>query len=489
MNDLQRSGPNATTRVAWDRIWSGHWYSDHRRRLRRSAYKLDAIQSRQGSRKIGSAVCEIGCGAGYFLAELVERYPQIEAAVGCDHSLTALKRAKLNFGADRRIQFVACDVRSLPFAAQKFDAVFAICSLEHIHNMRTVVEEAWRILEPNGDFFLFFSNRLSFFTWERRVKSLIGEWPYSFQQEITVAALKQLLAPRFSPTGWSVLRAKEIFPSCKGWTGWRIDFVILGVDISICTQLEVKSVINFVLGVLSSVIAAVLLAVVVRLQIMFSPTLRPAWNIFKSINRLRKSGIVNIITSRSEYSFLKGRETIPRYLLKSVNHSLIYIGFWHAKGVEMENLRNVFVSLASKGCSIEMVLLDPEIDDERVSFMAKHLGLSATSFRNRLSDAWTEMTQYQSNIPTQFKRNFVLKAHTEVIHSSAFVMDLNRPSACTLVDFKLFGTEREGAFAFELMPTNAIDSLYLRVTESFMVIRDAARARNASLQVITNGRK
>ena len=246
---------------------------------------------------------------------------------------------------------------------------------------------------------------------------------------------------------------------------------------------------NFALGILSSIVAAIILALVVRLQLFLYPNLRPAWNILKSIGRLRKAGINNIMTSRADYRFLRGGETIPRYLLGSVRFTLTYVGFWHAKGVEMENLRSVFIDLASRGHAIEMVLLDPDIDDSRISFMAKHMGISVTSFRHRLSDAWTEMIQHQREIPAQSRRNFVLKAHTEVIHSSAFIIDLGRPSARTLVDFKLFGTEREGAFAIELVPTRAPDSLYQRLTESFMSIRDAARIRTAALQVITNGRK
>jgi hypothetical protein len=246
---------------------------------------------------------------------------------------------------------------------------------------------------------------------------------------------------------------------------------------------------NFLLGVLSSIVAAVIFALIVRLQLLLYPNLRPTWNILKSLDRLRKAGINNIMTSRAEYRFLRGGETIPRYLLGSVQTTLIYVGFWHAKGVEMENLRDVFMNLTSRGCSIEMVLLDPDIDDSRVAFMAKYTGLSTTSFRHRLSDAWEEMIQYQRDIPANVKRNLILKAHTEVIHSSAFIIDRGQPTARTLVDFKLFATEREGAFAIELVPTNTRDSLYHRATESFMSIRDASRIRTATLQVITNGRK
>lgn len=254
-------------------------------------------------------------------------------------------------------------------------------------------------------------------------------------------------------------------------------------------RLRVSDVSSFFLGIASSVVAALIVAGCFRLQLVFSPKFRSSWNIIKSLRRLRRSGINNIMTSRADYRFLRGGETISRYLLGSVNHTLIYVGFWHAKGVEMENLRNTFTDLTVRGCTIEMILLDPELDDEKLTIVAKHLGLTKDAFRHRLSDAWVEMIHYQNDVPATMRKNFLLKAHTEMIHASAFVIDQGRPTARTLVDFKLFGTEREGTFAIELVPAVAGDSLYRRVTDSFMAIRDEARVRNVTLRLIENDRE
>jgi len=212
MKKQQHFSQNNKNRSAWDVVWRGHWYSDPNRRLRRSRHKLAVIQSRYGSVNAGAVVCELGCGAGYFTSGLAERNPQIRQAIGCDHSVAALQRAIWNFGADHRLEFVASDAICLPFETNTFDAAFAICALEHMPNMREAIKELSRVLRPNADLFIFFSNQRSFFTWERRIRSLVGEWPYSFQQEITVAKLQNLMIPDFSPVDWCVVTGESDTP-------------------------------------------------------------------------------------------------------------------------------------------------------------------------------------------------------------------------------------------------------------------------------------
>jgi hypothetical protein len=65
---------------------------------------------------------------------------------------------------------------------------------------------------PTLIFFVFFSNQHSFFTWERRIRSLIWKLPYSFQREITRSQLQALMVPHFSPMDSSVVNAESDFP-------------------------------------------------------------------------------------------------------------------------------------------------------------------------------------------------------------------------------------------------------------------------------------
>jgi ubiquinone/menaquinone biosynthesis C-methylase UbiE len=201
-------------RDVWDKIWREHWYSDHDRRLRRSKHKLDIVGSRYGPLKADSTVVEVGCGMGYFIAGLVDRNSQIRRAVGCDHSLVALDQATSKFRLDR-VHFIACDAPALPFPDHSVDAAFAICSLEHIADTRSSLTELSRILKSGGDLFIFYSNRRSVFVYERWIRSLIGEWPYAFQFEITVEALFKIMLPEFLVDDWEIVLAESDFPALR----------------------------------------------------------------------------------------------------------------------------------------------------------------------------------------------------------------------------------------------------------------------------------
>jgi ubiquinone/menaquinone biosynthesis C-methylase UbiE len=141
------------TRGAWEDVWRGHWYSDASRRLRRSRHKLNAIYSRCEIADVTGIVCEVGCGAGYFVTGLVEKNPEIRQAIGCDHSLTAIQRAISHSGRNPRLHFVVSDTVSLPFPTSTLDAVYAICLLEHIPDVRAAIEELSRVLRPNANIF------------------------------------------------------------------------------------------------------------------------------------------------------------------------------------------------------------------------------------------------------------------------------------------------------------------------------------------------
>jgi hypothetical protein len=228
---------------------------------------------------------------------------------------------------------------------------------------------------------------------------------------------------------------------------------------------------EFLLGVISSVVAAILIAVCLRIFTSVLPSWQWRWNLFRSLGRLRRSGVRHLITSRAEYRYLRGGETIPQYL-SSVTRSLVYVGFWHAKGIEMDNLEATFTTLVNRGCHVEIVLLDPAIDEVRAEVIAAYLGITLTSFRARLMEAWDQMRRYRLAIPAERREQFILRAHREAVYSSCFIIDHGAPNARILVDIKLYGIGRENSFAIELADPKLTNSLYDRFAISFQRIRD-----------------
>jgi hypothetical protein len=224
---------------------------------------------------------------------------------------------------------------------------------------------------------------------------------------------------------------------------------------------------EFYLGILTSLVSAPLIYFAGRL---LSPFLGPwgaYFNLIGCARRLQRAGINNIIPSRSDYRLLKGGETISNYL-SHVSHSLIYIGFWHAKGIEMSNIRDVFITLLERGCSIELVLLDREVDDATVITIAKYLAISPQSLRHRVGEAWHYVAALKKDVSVRHADRLVIKSHTNAVYASCFIIDHQHSAAKLLVDIKIFGIGRENGFGLELVKSQDGNNLYDRFLQSFL---------------------
>jgi SAM-dependent methyltransferase len=94
-------------------------------------------------------VLDLGCGTGHSFQELAPR-----ETVGLDVEPAALE------GQPRQTH--VGDMRALPFAAETFESVVAIQSIEHVPDGSRVVAEAARVLVPEGRAVFVTPNRLTF---------------------------------------------------------------------------------------------------------------------------------------------------------------------------------------------------------------------------------------------------------------------------------------------------------------------------------------
>jgi ubiquinone/menaquinone biosynthesis C-methylase UbiE len=89
-------------------------------------------------------VLDLGCGTGFFLAELEERRP---GAVGLDIS-HAMLRVSEQYVPGARL--VTADAEKLPFAAASFETIFCKGSLHHTRDHIAFLENCRRALTPEG---------------------------------------------------------------------------------------------------------------------------------------------------------------------------------------------------------------------------------------------------------------------------------------------------------------------------------------------------
>jgi len=89
-------------------------------------------------------VLDLGCGTGFFLAELDRQRP---GAVGLDISHDML-RVSEQYVPGARV--VTADAERLPFAERSFDAIFCKGSLHHTRDHVRFLENCRRALSPRG---------------------------------------------------------------------------------------------------------------------------------------------------------------------------------------------------------------------------------------------------------------------------------------------------------------------------------------------------
>jgi ubiquinone/menaquinone biosynthesis C-methylase UbiE len=91
---------------------------------------------------------DVGCGTGYLLRLLAERYPDAELA-GIDPAPSMIGVAA-GSTVDDRVGFVVGSVEGLPCSDGEFDLVVATTSFDHWADQEQGLRECARVLRPGG---------------------------------------------------------------------------------------------------------------------------------------------------------------------------------------------------------------------------------------------------------------------------------------------------------------------------------------------------
>ena len=93
-------------------------------------------------------VLDLGCGAGYWSAEIARLYPWMQAE-GIDYGAEFLSKAGRHYRSDRA-RFLRGDIARLPFLEGRFDCVYADNTLEHAFSVTATLAEIHRVLRRGG---------------------------------------------------------------------------------------------------------------------------------------------------------------------------------------------------------------------------------------------------------------------------------------------------------------------------------------------------
>ncbi len=113
--------------------------------LRRRQLVRDALAV-----EVGDRVLDVGCGPGFYVAELAEQVGPTGSVVGVDGSAEMLAAATRRCQEFEHASFLTADVTSLPVPDSSFDAALCVQVLEYVPDASTALAEMYRALRPGG---------------------------------------------------------------------------------------------------------------------------------------------------------------------------------------------------------------------------------------------------------------------------------------------------------------------------------------------------
>ena len=113
--------------------------------LRRRRLVRDALGAAPGER-----IMDVGCGPGFYVAELLEQVGSEGSVVGIDSSRPMLDIAARRSEGHDNVTFHEADASSLPVENASFDAALSVQVLEYVADVPAALEEIYRALRPGG---------------------------------------------------------------------------------------------------------------------------------------------------------------------------------------------------------------------------------------------------------------------------------------------------------------------------------------------------
>jgi arsenite methyltransferase len=121
-----------------------------------AVYRIrDAVRRRRLAREAlcaapGERIVDVGCGPGFFCAELAEEVGGSGFVLGIDTSAAMLALANGRCARHTNVELREADAGSLPVEDESFDAVLCVQVLEYVPDATTALSEMRRALRPGG---------------------------------------------------------------------------------------------------------------------------------------------------------------------------------------------------------------------------------------------------------------------------------------------------------------------------------------------------
>src|SRR5438270_6502445 len=160
-----------------------------------------ALAARRGER-----ILDVGCGPGFFCAELLEEVGEHGWVTGLDASPQMLALAKRRCAERENMEFQEADATSLPVDDASFDAALCVQVLEYVSDYSKALAELHRAVRPGGRV-LVWDTDWATVSWHSadpyRMQRLLAAW----DEHLAHPSLPRTLAPAMRSAGFDRIHA------------------------------------------------------------------------------------------------------------------------------------------------------------------------------------------------------------------------------------------------------------------------------------------
>ncbi len=150
----------------------------------------------------GERVLDVGCGPGFYVAELLEAVGTNGSVVGIDSSDSMLALAARRCAGHDNAAFHEADATALPVEDDGFDAALSVQVLEYVAEIPAALAELRRVLRPGGRLVIWDVDwaTLSMRTAEpERMRRMLAAW----DEHLTHVSLPQALSAELRAAGFA----------------------------------------------------------------------------------------------------------------------------------------------------------------------------------------------------------------------------------------------------------------------------------------------
>ena len=227
---------------------------------------------------------------------------------------------------------------------------------------------------------------------------------------------------------------------------------------------------QFLLGILASIIAAAVIAVLVQLTGFGRSRLKRLWQQRGLLRRMAAAGVSNFYASRAEYQSHRGAPGLTDYLA-TAHTSIKAATYWMAHGNEAEGAARVIADLVQqKNLEVDIAVIDPQ--SPHIAQLSEYLDIELEELRLRIRSSIARLLEARERLSPEAKTRLRIRSYQNLPIASVIMLDTDTDEGRVQLDIKPYRTPRDRSFGIEL--TGPDGPLYQTVRDAWTQLVESA---------------